>query len=333
MKHNSTPVIVDEMGCLPPDELDPPDDGFAFDSRVPRQGHEPGDTIQMRKTWPAGLVNLQVQDPPTILILPEDGESCRCEESPVSGTFRPSDFPRVHHSMPTCGEYPGPVMPFQPFHQLSSNNLSPATSHIKNGHYHYLPEGKLLTNDLPTGADRYYSHPSSRTSPDEESPLERNYQYFSWQDQSSEGSSSELSQGDQVNSVGDVNEERDYSFPPSQDQSSHRINSRASPKGGSHVPAPLRPSHTARKRKNRAGAGDMENPVKTLALQIVQEDGLGGSISPSACIPTIARARRNGPLSLDGRRDAALRRKDKSVCVWCRLAKKKVEASISSFLY
>jgi hypothetical protein len=60
-----------------------------------------------------------------------------------------------------------------------------------------------------------------------------------------------------------------------------------------------------------------------LSLQIVQEDGLGGSISHSARIPTAARARRNGPLTMDGRRDAALRRKDRSVCVWCRLAKKK----------
>lgn len=67
-------------------------------------------------------------------------------------------------------------------------------------------------------------------------------------------------------------------------------------------------------------------PNLTGGIQIVQEDGLGGAIAPSACMPPVARARRNGPLTLDGRRDAAMRRKDKSVCAWCRLAKKKVRA-------
>lgn len=68
-----------------------------------------------------------------------------------------------------------------------------------------------------------------------------------------------------------------------------------------------------------------EQPFKTSPLQIVQEDGQGGSISGSAYKMTVAsRARRMGPLSNTGRRDAALRRKHKNVCVWCRLAKKKV---------
>jgi hypothetical protein len=268
--------------------------------------------------WPP--VSLQAQDASPMVILSQGGEPRRCGGSPVLGTFRTSGFSLAHHGSPTCGEYQGSVMAFQPLRQLSSNNLSRTLTHTKNGRYHYVSE-ELLANDLR--ADRYYSHMSSRLSPDEESPLDYHHQYPPWLDGSPEGSLSDLSQTDQVNSVGDVNEERDCSFPSPQDQLSHQINDEASPKSGSHLPAPFRSSSTARKRRSRAATGDMESPVKTVALQIVQEDGLGGSISPSACIPAIARARRNGPLSLDGRRDAALRRKDKSVCVWCRLAKKK----------
>ena len=68
-----------------------------------------------------------------------------------------------------------------------------------------------------------------------------------------------------------------------------------------------------------------EESLQTSPLQIVQEDGQGGSISGSAYKLTVAsRARRMGPLSNTGRRDAALRRKHKNVCIWCRLAKKKV---------
>ena len=90
---------------------------------------------------------------------------------------------------------------------------------------------------------------------------------------------------------------------------------------------------TSRKRKERGSIPKIEKPPKPAfaSLQIVQEDGLGGSISHSARIPAPARARRNGPLSTDGRRDAALRRKDRSVCVWCRLAKKKVRDYSSSY--
>lgn len=61
------------------------------------------------------------------------------------------------------------------------------------------------------------------------------------------------------------------------------------------------------------------------AFQIVQEDGRGGPLLCSPAVFPIVRARRQGPLSVDGRRDAALRRKDRSVCLWCRLSKKKVK--------
>lgn len=70
---------------------------------------------------------------------------------------------------------------------------------------------------------------------------------------------------------------------------------------------------------------DNEKYYRTSPLQIVQEDGQGGSVSGSSYKLTVAsRARRMGPLSNTGRRDAAMRRKHKNVCVWCRLAKKKV---------
>ncbi|KAK2768400.1 hypothetical protein FQN54_000255 [Arachnomyces sp. PD_36] len=87
----------------------------------------------------------------------------------------------------------------------------------------------------------------------------------------------------------------------------------------------LPPLITESKKPELDGTDDaIDQTPKTSPLQIVQEDGQGGSISGSAYrLSAAARARRMGPLSNAGRRDAALRRKHKNVCVWCRLAKKK----------
>ncbi|EEP76958.1 conserved hypothetical protein [Uncinocarpus reesii 1704] len=91
----------------------------------------------------------------------------------------------------------------------------------------------------------------------------------------------------------------------------------------------IRSRASERERKKSNGAHTRAIAIPKASFQIVQEDGKGGSITNSPQIFPIIRARRQGPLSADGRRDAALRRKDKSVCLWCRLSKKKVKPVIA----
>ncbi|EFW17184.1 hypothetical protein D8B26_003930 [Coccidioides posadasii str. Silveira] len=90
-----------------------------------------------------------------------------------------------------------------------------------------------------------------------------------------------------------------------------------------HRTSSMRPKVSEREERRGDGTSIRSGPKHRLPFQIVQEDGRGGSLSCSSQVFPIARARRQGPLSADGRRDAALRRKDKSVCIWCRLSKKK----------
>ncbi|PGH10183.1 hypothetical protein AJ80_07542 [Polytolypa hystricis UAMH7299] len=124
--------------------------------------------------------------------------------------------------------------------------------------------------------------------------------------------------------ISDSSEETQSSLSSSVDSSPQRATHGTTSSDTSRSSSVLKAAPSSRKRKLRnVNSSAVDKLVKSMGIQIVQEDGLGGSISPSARIPAIARARRNGPLSFDGRKNAAMRRKDKSVCVWCRLAKKK----------
>lgn len=91
-----------------------------------------------------------------------------------------------------------------------------------------------------------------------------------------------------------------------------------------HTPLSLQPVTTARKRKQRNAAGSIDQPQLPKPLQIVQEDGQGGSISSADFVSPPRGARRKGPLSIVGRANAGMRRKNKDTCVQCRLNKRKV---------
>ncbi|KAL4892172.1 hypothetical protein BDV59DRAFT_180980 [Aspergillus ambiguus] len=83
---------------------------------------------------------------------------------------------------------------------------------------------------------------------------------------------------------------------------------------------------TVRKRKQRNPAITVDqNQPKP--LQIVQEDGQGGSIASADFVSPPRGARRKGPLSMVGRANAGLRRKNKDTCVQCRLNKRKCDGS------
>lgn len=98
----------------------------------------------------------------------------------------------------------------------------------------------------------------------------------------------------------------------------------ATSRGPRRTPLALQPASAARKRKQRNSAMTIEQIHQPKPLQIVQEDGLGGAISSEDFVSPPRGARRKGPLSIAGRTNAGLRRKNKDTCVQCRLNKRKV---------
>jgi hypothetical protein len=91
-------------------------------------------------------------------------------------------------------------------------------------------------------------------------------------------------------------------------------------------PLALQTVATVRKRKQRNSTVNIDqNQAKP--LQIVQEDGQGGSIASADFVSPPRGARRKGPLSMVGRANAGLRRKNKDTCVQCRLNKRKCDGN------
>ncbi|KAE8349911.1 hypothetical protein BDV28DRAFT_140205 [Aspergillus coremiiformis] len=83
---------------------------------------------------------------------------------------------------------------------------------------------------------------------------------------------------------------------------------------------------TVRKRKQR-GSNHSLDLGQPKPLQIVQEDGQGGSIASADFVSPPRGARRKGPLTMVGRANAGLRRKNKDTCVQCRLNKRKCDGN------
>ncbi|KAJ5231670.1 uncharacterized protein N7469_006258 [Penicillium citrinum] len=109
---------------------------------------------------------------------------------------------------------------------------------------------------------------------------------------------------------------------PSRSRTSSSAGQRAS---GRPMPLAMQSVATVRKRKNRNSQSIDQGQAKP--LQIVQEDGQGGSIASADFVSPPRGARRKGPLSMVGRANAGLRRKNKDTCVQCRLNKRKCDGS------
>ncbi|KAJ5654422.1 hypothetical protein N7490_001425 [Penicillium lividum] len=110
---------------------------------------------------------------------------------------------------------------------------------------------------------------------------------------------------------------------PSRSRHSSTAGQRSS---GRPMPLAMQSVATVRKRKNRSAPGSMDQGLAK-PLQIVQEDGQGGSIASADFVSPPRGARRKGPLSMVGRANAGLRRKNKDTCVQCRLNKRKCDGS------
>ncbi|PCG96285.1 Hypothetical protein PENO1_030890 [Penicillium occitanis (nom. inval.)] len=98
--------------------------------------------------------------------------------------------------------------------------------------------------------------------------------------------------------------------------------------GSRHTPSAFQPASVARKRKQRnSSIVNIDQIQQPRPLQIVQEDGLGGAISSEDFVCPPRGARRKGPLTIVGRANAGLRRKNKDTCVQCRLNKRKCDGN------
>ena len=120
-----------------------------------------------------------------------------------------------------------------------------------------------------------------------------------------------------------VRESSSESLPVSAPPSRPRAASATQRSTTRSTPLSLQSMATVRKRKQR-GATMSIDQGQSKPLQIVQEDGQGGSIASADFVSPPRGARRKGPLSMAGRANAGMRRKNKDTCVQCRLNKRKV---------
>ncbi|KAL4780887.1 hypothetical protein BJX76DRAFT_31616 [Aspergillus varians] len=220
--------------------------------------------------------------------------------------------------------------------QLPSNMTSPSS-------FSTIPQRSLFVKDEATCQDlfRYksesssvsddisgaYEYPYSAAGDDVQAFADRQLDEESlWKASQKEESPSEFSYEPQTTTAFVVSEN-----PSDALFSSVPSSLRASPLATQRTPA--RPQALAvqsaaaiKKRKKRnssiALSQDSQQP-----LQIVQEDGQGGSIASADFVSPPRGARRKGPLSMAGRANAGMRRKNKDTCVQCRLNKRKCDGS------
>ncbi|KKK17163.1 hypothetical protein ARAM_002464 [Aspergillus rambellii] len=220
--------------------------------------------------------------------------------------------------------------------QLPSNMASPSSlSTVPRGPVFFKDEPKAQNvfqykSESPSGdLSGVYEYPYSTTSEDVPAFAERQLEEVDeeslWKESQSDESSSEIQQQSQPAAGCIVNEDAPESFFPS-------IPSR--PKASAFGPQrtaartqslTVQSAATIKKRKKRNSIFALESDPKP--LQIVQEDGQGGSIASADFVSPPRGARRKGPLTMAGRANAGLRRKNKDTCVQCRLNKRKCDGN------
>ncbi|KAL2826799.1 hypothetical protein BDW59DRAFT_60717 [Aspergillus cavernicola] len=219
--------------------------------------------------------------------------------------------------------------------QLPSNMTSPSS-------FSTLPQQSLFIKDEAAGPDMFhYKSESSSVSDDISGPYECPYsttgddvQAFAerqldeeslWKESQAE-SPSEVSHGSQTATAFVVSEDPSeplFSSVPSRSRASPVATQRTSARP---QPLAVQSAATIKKRKKRISSVAIDQD-SLKPLQIVQEDGQGGSIASADFVSPPRGARRKGPLSMAGRANAGMRRKNKDTCVQCRLNKRKCDGS------
>jgi hypothetical protein len=170
--------------------------------------------------------------------------------------------------------------------------------------------------------DTAYSGENSDTSFPDRQVKEEHFQIADWDESSPDDNSPEMSPVAPKVSAFMVSQDFPDFSQTALDMDLPSVAAAAS-RGPRRTPLALQPASAARKRKQRNSAMT-EQIHQPKPLQIVQEDGLGGAISSEDFVSPPRGARRKGPLSIAGRTNAGLRRKNKDTCVQCRLNKRKV---------
>lgn len=312
--------VTDDISCLPPHQLPSLESGCTTELICPpyQPRYQPGSPFHNhRKSWPSNITDAQLQSTaqahiPTPRVSPPSLSAGNDQSLRNNG---PSCAPVVSDSGVAPGiNYSRASLSVLPSADLIAKQQRSRELESGSNSYDHSDEGNLQSASTNRESDVLHSESGS------DSVSQDATHYVDWCNYSPQDSPP-LLQSLQVSPTGNIGQ--DSASLSSSDNPPELLLGEPSLGGEMPRPGTLPATSGSRKRKAR-NTTTAEKPVKSVAIQIVQEDGLGGSISPSACVPAVARARRNGPLSVDGRRDAAMRRKDKTVCLWCRLAKKKV---------
>ncbi|KAI9375686.1 hypothetical protein BJX61DRAFT_531399 [Aspergillus egyptiacus] len=217
--------------------------------------------------------------------------------------------------------------------QLPSNMTSPSS-------FSTVPQHSIFVKDEVTGQDTlHYKSESSSVSGDLPGSLECSYsgddvQAFAerqldeeslWKNSQNEEVPSEVSHGSQTATAFVVSKDpSELLFPsvtaqPRPPATTQRAAVRPQPLAVQTAP-------TIKKRKKRTPSVAVDQDT-IKPLQIVQEDGQGGSIASADFVSPPRGARRKGPLTMAGRANAGMRRKNKDTCVQCRLNKRKCDGN------
>ncbi|KAJ6175668.1 hypothetical protein N7485_002582 [Penicillium canescens] len=200
----------------------------------------------------------------------------------------------------------------------ASQTVGPHSAQMGQDRFQYKSENSSVSGDLSGIYECSYSATS------DEPPAFADHQVdddeVKWTSQPSSREGSQPAPKTTAFMVSEVPESIVSTIP-----SRSRASSTAGQRAGRSAPLAMQNSGAVRKRKTRnPGSTDQGLPRP---LQIVQEDGQGGSIASADFVSPPRGARRKGPLSMVGRANAGLRRKNKDTCVQCRLNKRKCDGS------
>lgn len=311
--HSTGAVIVDDVGELPRDQ------GFSDASSESLMFQQtPSSFPLMAEQWSDVTHGISMDNIPAPGSLP-------LSMNPHGSAKHTS----VRDFQPSTGSYESRWLnnleSQLPVSQMPTASVIPAHTTQQNAQttqdgFQYKSESSSVSGDVPG----FYECSFSATSEDPPAFTERQFQHESeWKIATPDGGSPEASGKTTAFMVSETPAESFISTIPSRPRASSTAGQRASSRP---TPLAMQSVATVRKRKNRNAQGSSEQS-QVKPLQIVQEDGQGGSIASADFVSPPRGARRKGPLSMVGRANAGMRRKNKDTCVQCRLNKRKCDGS------
>jgi len=312
---NSTgAVIVEDMGEMPQGQgySDAPAEAIMFQQVPP--------SFPMMDQWHGIPGGLPMENMPGHGSVPMAMHSQDDAKDPSMREFRPP-------GPPLESRWLNDLESQMPVSQMPSVSAIAAPVTQKNGQngpdgFHFKSESSSVSGDLPGIYECSYSATSEEVPSFAERQLDDDPR---WKISSPDGGSPSGTPGLKTTAfmASETPSESLISTMPPQSRASSSAGQRNS---GRPTPLGMQTVAMVRKRKNRSAQGSVDQG-QPMPLQIVQEDGQGGSIASADFVSPPRGARRKGPLSLVGRANAGMRRKNKDTCVQCRLNKRKCDGS------